>query len=64
MVKCSDCRFATVRALPRNGNSASWRSGHFTESSYVCSHPSGKVVLFTGKTSPKNCPRRKEASNE
>lgn len=62
-MKCSECEFGSVRTFPRNGNGNSATAGHFTADAFVCSHPSGAVVLFAGKTAPRNCPLRENQKN-
>lgn len=59
--KCSECEFGEKHNFPRNGNGASWRSGHFYQSGVVCAHnpPAYPATIFYGKTSPRTCPKRK-----
>ena len=35
MKKCKECEYAKAYNVPRNGNGASWRSGHFSQKGYV-----------------------------
>ena len=44
MKKCKECEYAKAYNVPRNGNGASWRPGHFSQKGYACSHkdPQGR----------------------
>lgn len=59
--KCKECEYAKAYNVPRNGNGASWRSGHFSQKGYVCSHKDGESklpIIFYGETAPRKCPLR------
>lgn len=61
MKKCKECEYAKAYNVPRNGNGASWRSGHFSQKGYVCSHKDGESklpIIFYGETAPRKCPLR------
>ena len=61
MKKCKECEYAKACNVPRNGNGASWRSGHFSQKGYVCSHKDGESklpIIFYGETAPRKCPLR------
>lgn len=62
--KCSECRFARSAAIPRCGNSGSWRSGRFSQAAHICQHPGcGSMLstIFYGVTAPRDCPKRSVA---
>ena len=57
MKKCKECEYAKAYNVPRNGNGASWRSGHFSQKGYVCSHKDGESklpIIFTARRLPGN----------
>ena len=58
--KCAECQHGRKASFPRNGNGASWRSGHFYQDGVACLHEKpGGTGIFFGKTSPKTCPLRR-----
>lgn len=67
MIKCSECEYGEKKWFPRNGNGASWRSGHFAQEAYICKHPDGMdkwPILFYGKTAPRKCPLKNKPTAE
>lgn len=65
-MKCSKCDYAEKIDSKRSGNGNSAYVGVFSETAYSCRNPktihTSQSILFYGKTSPRNCPLKKEAS--
>ena len=56
---CTECKFGEKHRFPRNGNGASWSSGHFFQEGVACLHEKpGGTGIFYGTTSPRTCPLR------
>jgi hypothetical protein len=64
-MKCSECKYAEKINTNRSGNGNSAYVGTFSQIAYTCRHPkiihTPQSILFYGKTSPRNCPLKKEA---